>query len=115
MRLFFLGLLLISTFGLGLWAYKINYETRSAHQRVQILKKSIESSKKEIKILNAEWSHLNTPLRLRKLAEYYFQELRLTPINPNDFISYSKIYKLDNNLPTAELVDRTFTVDGNNE
>ena len=35
---------------------------------------------------------LNHPDRLRKLVEYYFFELRLTPINPDDFISFSDIY-----------------------
>ena len=47
---------------------------------------------KQFKILNAEWAHLNRPDRLRKLAEYYFSELRLTPINPDDFISFSDVY-----------------------
>jgi len=43
--------------------------------------------------LNAEWAHLNSPERLRKLVEYYFLELRLNPINPDDFISFSEIYR----------------------
>ena len=83
---------LVGTFGLGLWAYKINYESRAADQRVKELENSILSAYREVKILNAEWAHLNSPDRLRKLAEYYFFELRLTPINPDDFISLSEIY-----------------------
>ncbi|MDC3090307.1 cell division protein FtsL [Paracoccaceae bacterium] len=91
-RLFLFSIVMISTFSLGSWAYKINYESRAASQRVKGLEKSILSAKKELKILKAEWAHLNNPDRLRKLVEYYFLELRLTPINPDDFISFSEIH-----------------------
>ena len=91
-RVLVFSIIVISTFGLGSWAYKINYESRAASQRVKGLEKSILSAKKESKILKAEWAHLNNPDRLRKLVEYYFLELRLTPINPDDFISFSEIY-----------------------
>ena len=92
LRFLLIGTLIGSTFALGLWAYKINYDSRAADQRVKELEKSILSANKQFKILNAEWAHLNRPDRLRKLAEYYFFELRLTPINPDDFISFSDIY-----------------------
>ena len=93
LRFFLIGTLIGSTFALGLWAYKINYDSRAADQRVKELEKSILSANKHFKILNAEWAHLNRPDRLRKLAEYYFFELRLTPINPDDFISLTDIYR----------------------
>ena len=92
MRFLIFATLIVTTFTLGSWAYKINYESRAANQRVKELEKSILSAKKEEKILNAEWAHLNSPDRLRKLVEYYFLELRLNPINPDDFISFSEIY-----------------------
>ena len=91
-RFLLFAIVMISTFGLGSWAYKINYESRAASQRVKSLEKAILSAKKERKILEAEWAHLNNPDRLRKLVEYYFMELRLTPINPDDFISFSEIH-----------------------
>ena len=103
LRFLLFATLMVSTFSLGLWAYKINYDSRAANQRVNELENSILSAKKQVKILNAEWSHLNSPDRLRKLAEYYFFELRLTPINPDDFISFSEIYwgQTSENVPTA--------------
>jgi len=91
-RFLLFAIVMISTFGLGSWAYKINYESRAASQRVKNLEKSIRSANKEIKIFQAEWAYLNNPDRLRKLVEYYFLELRLTPINPDDYISFSEIY-----------------------
>ena len=103
LRFLLFGTLIGSTFALGLWAYKINYDSRAAAQRVKELEKSILSANKQFKILNAEWAHLNRPDRLRKLAEYYFFELRLTPINPDDFISFSDIYsgQSSENEPTV--------------
>ena len=65
---------------------------------------------KNFKILNAEWAHLNRPDRLRKLAEYYFFELRLTPINPDDFISFSDLnWGESNENESTALVDNRLT------
>ena len=110
LRFLLFGTLIGSTFAMGLWAYKINYDSRAADQRVKELEKSILLANKQFKILNAEWAHLNRPDRLRKLAEYYFYELRLTPINPDDFISFSDIYRgqSSENESTA-LVDKRLT------
>ena len=108
LRFLLFGTLIGSTFAMGLWAYKINYDSRAADQRVKELEKSILSANKQFKILNAEWAHLNRPDRLRKLAEYYFSELRLTPINPDDFISFSDVYwsESSENESTALLDNR---------
>jgi len=110
LRFLLFGTLIGSTFALGLWAYKINYDSRAADQRVKELEKSILSANKHFKILNAEWAHLNRPDRLRKLTEYYFSELRLTPINPDDFISFSDVHwgESSENESTA-LVDNRLT------
>ena len=103
LRFILFATLIVSTFSLGLWAYKINYESRAAYQRVKNLEESILSLNKEVKILNAEWAHLNRPERLRKLVEYFFLELRLNPINPDDFIEFSEIYmgQTSRNVPTT--------------
>ena len=110
LRFLLFATLIVSTFSLGLWAYKINYESRAAYQRVNNLEESILSLNKEVKILNAEWAHLNRPERLRKLVEYYFLELRLNPINPYDFIAFSEIYmgQTSGNVPTT-LADKRLT------
>ena len=110
LRFLLFGTLIASTFALGLWAYKINYDSRAANQRVKELEKSILSANKQLKILNAEWAHLNRPDRLRKLAEYYFFELRLTPINPDDFISFSDVHRdQSSENETTALVDKRLT------
>ena len=60
---------LIFTLGLGLWAYKTNYASRSALLRVESIHKQIEYEQYQIKTLNAEWEFLNRPARLSKLVE----------------------------------------------
>ena len=82
---------LIFTLGLGLWAYKTNYASRSALLRVESINEQIALERYQVKILNAEWEFLNRPERLRKLVEYYFDELRLIPISPQNFTSYDRI------------------------
>ena len=110
LRFLLFGTFIGSTFALGLWAYKINYDSRAAAQRVKELEKSILFANKQFKILNAEWAHLNRPDRLRKLAEYYFFELRLTPINPDDFISFSDLHRdQSSENETTALVDKRLT------
>ena len=113
LRFFLFAILTVSTFSLGLWAYKINYESRAANQRVKDLEESILSLNKELKILNAEWAHLNSPERLRKLVEYYFLELRLTPIDPDDFISFSEVYRSESskNIPATFVGKRLAGID----
>ena len=105
-----LSFTLIFTLGLGVWAYKTNYASRSALLRVESINKQIDYETHQIKILNAEWEFLNRPERLRKLVEYYFLELRLNPINPDDFISFSEIYRgqTGEKVPTA-LADKRLT------
>ena len=67
--------------------------------------------------MKAEWAHLNSPDRLRKLIEYYFLELRLTPINPDDYISFSEIYwdKDNEKLPAAFVGDDLAEIENDKE
>ena len=41
LRFVFFVIIFLMTFGLGSWAYKINYESRAANQRVKDLERSI--------------------------------------------------------------------------
>ena len=95
---------LIFTLGLGLWAYKTNYASRSALLRVESINKQIAHERYQLKILKAEWEFLNRPERLRKLVEYYFDELRLIPISPQNFTSFDRITVVnDISIKTTEV------------
>ena len=82
---------LIFTSCLGLWAYSTNYSSRATLLRVEAINNKIDHERYLIKTLNAEWEFLNRPERLRILVEYYFDELRLIPISPQNFISNERI------------------------
>ncbi len=71
--------------GCAFWAYRVNYETQQAENRVEALQRAIIKEKQAIAMLNAEWAWLNRPDRLRDLAEAHFKELNLQPLGPEHF------------------------------
>ena len=70
---------------LAFWAYRVNYETQQAEARVEDLRYQIARERENISVLRAEWAYLNRPDRLRELAELYFPDLKLMPLNPQHF------------------------------
>ncbi len=65
---------------------------------------SIQSNIKNIHILKAEWSHLNTPSRLRELAA---KHILLNPVQAEQIINYSALpFNYDNNGESRKLIAR---------
>jgi len=64
-----IALVLTVSFSYGL--YKIKYDTRIAEQNVMRLRQNIETQNENLKVLRAEWSHLNQTERIQRLAEKY--------------------------------------------
>lgn len=58
--------------------YQVKYETRGLEQRVSRLQMTIAQERDAIGILRAEWSHLNCPARLERLAR---KHLDLRPLD----------------------------------
>ena len=71
---FFLATILVA---LAAVIYQVKYETRSLDKRVTSLQRDIAEERDVIAILRAEWSHLNRPARLERLARAH---LGLGPI-----------------------------------
>ncbi len=67
------------------WTYKVNYQVQEAQTRVAKLSRAIDREREAIAVLGAEWAYLNRPERLRALAETYYTELRLMPIDASNF------------------------------
>lgn len=61
--------LFVSVFGL----FKVKYRVHYLNKDVQEMKKQIEQEKSTIHILNAEWTFLNQPKRLKELANRYLE------------------------------------------
>jgi len=64
--LFFLLALVV-----GFILFKVKYEVVEIEQKLAQTQQKIEQENETIHMLNAEWSHLNEPQRLKKLAEKY--------------------------------------------
>lgn len=61
---------LLALFG-GFLLFKVKYEVVEIEQKLAQTQQQIVREKETIHILKAEWSHLNEPQRLKKLAEKY--------------------------------------------
>jgi cell division protein FtsL len=72
--------------------YQVKYETRGLEQRVSRLQTTIAEERDAIGILRAEWSHLNRPARLERLARKHLglRPLDATQVADRDAISSAK-------------------------
>ena len=58
-------------------------------RRLGTINQNIQKDIENIHVLNAEWSHFNTPERLRKLA---MEQLSLDKAKPEQIINYSALH-----------------------
>ena len=67
------------------WAYRVNYATQEALDRLADLQARVAAEREAIAVLNAEWAYLNRPDRLRALVDRYADRLDLVPLAPEHF------------------------------
>ena len=67
------------------WAYRVNYATQEALNRVADLRAQIAREREALSVLEAEWAYLNRPDRLRALVDANAAELGLVPLTPEQF------------------------------
>ena len=91
----FTMILLIGFVAASLFAVK--YRVQTINDRIISMEKEIASDREAIHVLQAEWSHLNEPERLRNLA---IRHLNLQSIDSSRIISFDKI---DQTLPAKYL------------
>ena len=63
-------------------------QVQTLEKRLVGINRNIEEDIKTIHILQAEWSHLNSPARLRKLAG---KHIMLKPVQAEQIINYSQV------------------------
>ncbi len=85
MRMIILSMLSFFCILSAIWAYQVNYQTRSVKRDIQVLNDKIVSVLTRIDLLEAEWAFLNRPKRLAKLVDENFETLRLVPITKDHF------------------------------
>jgi hypothetical protein len=67
------------------WAYRVNYATQEAMNRVADLGTEIAREREAIAVLEAEWAYLNRPDRLRRLVDANAAALGLVPLEPDQY------------------------------
>lgn len=67
------------------WAYRVNYATQEALNRLADLRAAIAAEREALSVLNAEWAYLNRPDRLAALMAGPGAELGLAPLGPEHF------------------------------
>jgi len=67
------------------WAYRVNYATQEALNRVADLRRDIAREREAIAVLRAEWAYLNRPDRLAALVAGPGAVLELVPLVADQF------------------------------
>ena len=63
-------------------------QVQTLENELNRINRSIQDDVKSIHVLKAEWSHLNSPSRLRTLAN---KHILLNPVKPEQIINYSAL------------------------
>jgi len=72
--------------------YQVKYETRALDRDIAALNKQIEQERDAIAVLRAEWSLLNRPERIERLAQKY---LKLAPARPAQIVTIDSVTEAD--------------------
>lgn len=73
---------------LGFGSMIMKNQVQNLEKQLNIINTNIREDIKTIHILKAEWSHLNNPSRLKKLAS---KHISLNPLQPEQIINYSEL------------------------
>lgn len=68
--------------------FVLKYEVQSLEDRVAARQTEVDEHARAIQVLEAEWTFLNDPARLRRLA---LEHLELAPIESSRFVSITDI------------------------
>ena len=72
--------------------YEVKYESRALDAEIAQLQEDIEAERDGVAVLRAEWSLLNRPERIERLAEKY---LKLAPAKPNQLVTLDTLKDSD--------------------
>ncbi|HEV7462458.1 MAG TPA: cell division protein FtsL, partial [Methyloceanibacter sp.] len=72
--------------------YQVKYEARALDEEIATLGKQIDEERDGLAVLRAEWSLLNRPERIQRLAEKY---LKLAPAQPRQLVTLDTVSESD--------------------
>lgn len=73
------------------WTYEIKYEAQKRYQEVRSLERKIEIEQDTAALLRARWALATEPERLQRLAEHYYDALRLQLIEPRQIVTLASV------------------------
>ncbi|MGH6750041.1 MAG: cell division protein FtsL [Methyloceanibacter sp.] len=86
--------------------YQVKYEARALDEEIASLNKDIDTERDGLALLRAEWSLLNRPERIERLAEKY---LKLAPVQPRQLVTLDSVRDRDFTLSRVEVAATTPT------
>lgn len=87
---------------LGFGILVMKNQVQNLEKELVSINRDIQDDIKTIHVLKAEWSHLNSPARLRKLA---LKHISLNPIKAEQIINYSALpFEYENNDASRRLL-----------
>jgi cell division protein FtsL len=87
--------------------YQVKYEARTLDERIVVLRKQIDDERDSLAVLRAEWSLLNRPERIERLAKKY---LKLAPVRPQQLVILDEVTDRDfgpDSLPVSAAPAKT--------
>jgi cell division protein FtsL len=84
--------LILGLVALAYVIYQVKYETRALDAEIASLNKEIDEERDAIAVLRAEWSLLNRPERIERLARKY---LKLAPAKPFQLLTVDTVSDRD--------------------
>jgi cell division protein FtsL len=79
--------LIIAT-GVAVGLYHVNYEVKALERALESTRQGIEEERERLHVLEAEWSYLNRPARLARLAE---KHLDMETIDPDQIVHIEQL------------------------
>jgi len=84
--------LVVALVALAYVIYEGKYEARALDEDIGGLRKDIETERDAVAVLRAEWSLLNRPERIERLAQKY---LKLAPTQPRQLVTVDTVSDRD--------------------
>lgn len=88
-RVVIIALAVVGLLSTGL--YLIEYEVQQMERQLARLDAGLRQDRQAIQVLRAEWSYLNTPDRLQRLAAEHRRSLQLAPVSPIQIASLADL------------------------
>lgn len=73
---------------LSLVVFAVKYQVQDLEHELRTLNRDIKANERSIHVLNAEWSHMNSPAQLRSLAE---RHLNMQPVKAGQLTEWPAI------------------------